>query len=230
MKNLFLILSVLFLFGLTSCSDVMDNSLLTNPALDKEGTVETTPSPVYPYPYLFNFSKVDGVKFLTREGEEAIEFYMPDATTKFLQLFIVVNFHSEGATKLYFIDKIDKDNFKVLGITTDQVSDAYVYGLSVESTGDVVSPFNNNTAMNEIAVNGWKVDDSNVAVECAGIWPSSLKYVFAEIDTKSGKHFIFLQRPWGPKFSIPEYGKLDVEGIKLYGFQTVLESVYKATE
>ena len=230
MKNLFLVLSVLFLFGLTSCSDVMDNSLPTTPVLEKGGTVETTPSPVYPYPYLFNFSNVDGIKFLTREGEEAIEFYMPDATTKFLQLYIVVNFHSDSPTKLYFVDSIEKDYFKVYGLTTDQVRDAYVYGLSVESTGDVVSPFANNTTMNEVAINGWKVDDRNITVECAGAWLSSLKYVFAEITTKQGTYFVFLQKPWGPKFSIPEYGKLDVIGIKLYAYHTVLEAVDLATK
>lgn len=225
MKNLFLVLSVLFLFGLTSCSDVMDNSLPTTPVLEKDGTAETTPSPVYPYPYLFNFSKVDGVKFLTQEGEEAIEFYLPDAPSKFLQLYVVVHYYNDSPIKLYFVDNIEKDFFKVYGITTEQVRDAYVYGLGVDFPNDIVSPCPNNTAMNEIAINSWSVSNKSIEVECAGTWPSSLKYVYAEIETKQGTNFVFLQRPWGTKFSIPEYGRLNVIGIKLFGYHSVLEAV-----
>lgn len=225
MKNLFLVLSVLFLFGLTSCSDVVDNSLLTNPVIEKDGTAETLPSPVYPYPYLFNFSKVDGVKFLTNEGEEAIEFYMPDATSKFLQIYVVVHFYNDCPTKLYFVDKIEKDFFKVYGLTTKEVRDVYVYGLGLDSSNDIVSPCPNNTSMNEIAVNSWKVNNKNIEVECGGTWPSSLKYVYAEIETKQGTYFVFLQKPWGPKFSIPQYAQLYVTGLKLYGYQSVTEAV-----
>lgn len=82
MKNLVVLFAVLFLFSLTSCSDVNDNSFLTNPVMEKTvpGISETTPSPVYPYSYLYNFSKVDGLKLLNLEEENAVEFYMTESS------------------------------------------------------------------------------------------------------------------------------------------------------
>ena len=231
MKNLVILLSVLFLFSLTSCSDVNDNSLLTNPVMEKSSISTndgTTPSPVYPYPYLLNFSEVDDLTYLTIEGENAIEFYMPEGRAKYAHLFVVVNF-VQGiglpiAPKMYFIDQIGETSFKIEGIRVDQVQNLSGYGFDVNNTSrEGIYPFVNNSAMNEVAVNGWKLDKSNIKVECPGTWPSSLKYVFAEITTKSGNYLIFLQRPYTTSFVIPEYGKYVVRGLKLFGYQTVMD-------
>jgi len=230
MKNLVMLLSVLALFSLTSCSDVNDNSLLTNPVMEKSSlptNEEITPSPVYPYPYLLNFSKVEGLTYLTLEGENAIEFYMPEGTVKFAHLFVVVNF-VQGiglpiAPKMYFIDQIPETAFKVEGIRVNQVQNLSVYGFEVNASREGVYPFVNNSSMNEVAVDGWKLEKSIIRVECSGIWPSSLKYVFAEITTKSGNFLVFLQRPYTTSFVIPEYGNYGVEGLKLFGYQTVMD-------
>lgn len=231
MKNLVIVLSVLFLFSLTSCSDVNDNSLLTNPVFEKSSlpsNEEITPSPVYPYPYLLNFSKIEELTYLTLEGENAIEFYMAEGTEKFAHLFVVVNF-VQGiglpiAPKMYFIDQIGETSFKVEGIRVDQVQNLSVYGFEVNNASrEEVYPFINNSAMNEVVVNGWKLDNSNIYVQCSGVWPSSLKYVFAEITTKSGNYLVFLQRPYTTSFVIPEYGKYRVQGLKLFGYQTVMD-------
>lgn len=77
--------------------------------------------------------------------------------------------------------------------------------------------------MNEVAIKGWKLDKSDVKVECSGTWTSSLKYIFAEINTKTGSCLVFLQRPYATTFVIPEYGKYGVKEIKLFGYQTVME-------
>jgi hypothetical protein len=230
MKNLVILFSVLFLFSLTSCSDVNDNSLLTNPVMEKSSlptNEEITPSPVYPYPYLYNFSKVEGLTYLTLEGENAIEFNIPEGTAKFTHLFVVVNF-AQGiglpiAPKMYFIDQISETGFKVDGIKVNQVQSLSVYGFELSGTLAVIYPFVNNSTMNEVAVKGWKLEKNNIKVECSGIWPSSLKYVFAEINSKTGSSLVFLQRPYATTFIIPEYGKYDVKGIKLFGYQTVME-------
>jgi hypothetical protein len=227
MKNLAVLFAVLFLFSLTSCSDVNDNSFLTNPVMEKTNPSITgsLPSPVYPYSYLFNFTKVEGLKYLNLEEENAVEFIMTEETNKFVQLFVVVTFLQEISPKMFFIDKIGTESFKVLGINLNQIQDITVYGIPLgNSTSEASSPFVNNTVMDEVLVNGWKVDNSSVVVECVGIWPSSLKYVFAEIITKDKSFFVFLQRPWGTKFVIPEYGKYGVEGIRLFGYQTIMEA------
>jgi len=227
MKNLAVLFAVLFLFSFTSCSDVNDNSFLTNPVMEKTNpTISgSLPSPVYPYSYLFNFTKVEGLKYLNLEEENAVEFIMTDGTNKFVQLFVVVTYIQSMSPNMFFIDKIDTESFKVLGLNLNQIKEITVYGIPLgNSTSEASSPFINNSIMNEVLVNGWKVDNSSVVVECAGIWPSSLKYVFAEIITKDKSFFVFLQRPWSTKFVIPEYGKYGVEEIRLFGYQTVMEA------
>jgi hypothetical protein len=230
MKNLVIVLSVLFLFSLTSCSDINDNSLLTNPVLEKSSlpsNEEITPSPVYPYPYLHNFSKVEGLTYLTLEGENAIEFYIPEGTEKFAHMFIVVNF-VQGiglpiAPKMYFIDQITETSFKVEGIKLDQVQKLSVYGFELNGASEGIYPFVNNSNMQDVAVKGWKLGKNNIKVECSGIWPSSLKFIFAEINSKAGSYLVFLQRPYSTTFEIPEYGKFGVAGLQLFGYQTVME-------
>jgi hypothetical protein len=229
MKNLISLFAVLFLFALTSCSDVNDNSLLTNPIMEKSSSSSgvITPSPVYPYSYLFNFSKVEGLTYLTSEGENAIEFYRPEGLSKFAHLFVVVDYvlgtGFPTAPQMFFINQISETTFKVDGIKADQVQKVSVYGFEANSTiTPVVYPFVNNSAMNEVAVKGWKLDRSDIHIECSGMWPTSLKYVFAEINTKTGSSLVFLQKPYSTSFVIPHYGKYTT-GIKLFGYQTVME-------
>jgi len=227
MKNLVVLFAVAFLFTLTSCSDVNDNSFLTNPVMEKSNTTisGTLPSPVYPYTYLFNFAKVEGLKLINLEEENGVEFYMTESSKKYVQLFIVVTYTQDVAPSMYFIDKIEDYTFKVIGLKFNQIQKVDVYGLPLGNfTEEVASPFQNNSVMSEVAVSAWKIDNSRINVECAGIWPSSLKYIFAEIITKDKSFFVFLQRPWSTKFVIPEYGKYGVEGIRLFGYQTVMEA------
>jgi hypothetical protein len=227
MKNLVVLFAVAFLFTLTSCSDVNDNSFLTNPVMEKSNPTisESLPSPVYPYTYLFNFAKVEGLKLMNLEEENGVEFYMTESSKKFVQLFVVVTYTQDVAPSMYFIDKIEDYTFKVIGLELNQIQKVDVYGLPLGNfTEEVASPFLNNSAMNEVAVSAWKIDNSRINVECAGIWPSSLKFIFAEITTKDKSFFVFLQRPWSTKFVIPEYGKYGVEGIRLFGYQTLMEA------
>lgn len=227
MKNLVVLFAVAFLFTLTSCSDVNDNSFLTNPVMEKSNpTISgTLPSPVYPYTYLFNFAKVDGLKLINLEEENGVEFYMTESSKKYVQLFVVVTYTQDVAPSMYFIDKIEDYTFKVIGLKLNQIQKVDVYGLPLGNfIEEVASPFQNNSVMNEVAVSAWKIDNSRINVECAGIWPSSLKFIFAEIITKDKSFFVFLQRPWSTKFVIPEYGKYGVEGIRLFGYQTLMEA------
>lgn len=226
MKHLISLFAVLFLFALTSCSDMNDSSLLTNPVMEKttpSGSEVTTP-PVYPYPYLFNFTALKELKFTTVEGQNSIDFYMPEGSPKFAHLFITVSYYQEVGPKMFFVDEISDNSFKVSGITVSEVQKISVYGLEINGNSrDAVSPFTNNIAMNEVAVSGWKVDNSDIVVEGFGIWPTSLKYVFAELNTKSGSLLVFLQLPYASNFVIPEYGKYEVESLRLYGYQTIME-------
>lgn len=227
MKNLVVLFAVIFLFTLTSCSDVNDNSFLTNPIMEKTvpSASETTPSPVYPYSYLFNFTKVEGLKLVNLEEENGVEFIMADESKRFVQLFVVVTNVQDVSPKMFFIDEISNQTFKVLDLDFNQIQKVEVYGLPLGNfTQEAVSPFVNNSIMNEVFVCGWKLDGSKINVECSGTWPSSLKYVFAEIISKDRSFFVFLQRPWSTKFVIPEYGKYGVEEIRLFGYQTVMEA------
>lgn len=229
MKNLVVLFVAIFSFVLVSCSDVSDNSFLTNPVMEKSGHVSSTQplSTHFPYSYLFNFSNVEGLKYLNLEEENGVEFYFTE-NTKYVQLFVIVTYINEVSPRMFFIDKIEHNTFKVLGLNLNQVQNINVYGLPQgNSTLEISSPFMNNTIMNEVYVNGWKVDISTIYVDCTGIWPTSLKSIFAEIKTKDNSYLVFLQKPLNTNFQIPEYGKYGVEGIRLFGYQTLMEATAK---
>ncbi len=222
MKNLLLVLSVLFLFGLTSCSDVMDNSLPTSPVLEKNGMDDIYNPTSFPYPYLFNFNKIEDFKFLKLNIDvNATEFHLPSISQKYLHYYVVVNYINDKPASLYFIDKVNNGSFIIDGLNSSEVSDVNLYGCA--SRNDIASPFTNNTIMKEIS-SVWKSDEDNLIVEYTGTRPSSLKYVFAEIETKGNSQFVFLQKPIAQSFSIPGYGKGAV-GLKLFGFHTLYDIV-----
>lgn len=225
MKNLVILFVVFFSLFLTSCSDVTDNSFLTNPVIEKSSVDDVTPSPVYPYPYLTNFTEIKALKYYTPDGENSIHCMLPDYESIFSSLYVVVSFHQESISKTYFIDKIEANNFQVEGINSTQVKDIHVFGFLNNSGSETVSPLANNTALYELVVNNWKIDEDKIVTECA-VWPSSLKYVFAEIQTKESNYFIFLQRPYSNNFVIPQYGKYDVQSIRLFGHHALTEKVY----
>lgn len=227
MKNLVVLFAAMFSFLFVSCSDVSDNSLLTNPVMEKSGEYNSVelPSPQYPYSYLFNFSNVEGLKYLNLEGEDAVQVFMTESSKQYSQLYVIVTYFNEVSPKMFFINDIENESFKVVGVDLNKVQNINVYGLPIDNHSyETVSPFNNNIVMNAVVVNGWKVDNSSVYVECGGIWPSSLKFIFAEITTKDNSFFVFLQKPWSTNFLIPEYGKHDVQGIRLFGYQTLMEA------
>lgn len=227
MKNLVVLFFAFFSLVLVSCSDVSDNSFLTNPVLEKSsetGPIQLT-TPNYPYAYLYNFSKVEGVKYLNLEGQDVIEFYLEANAPRYSHLYVSVTYFNEVSSKLFFIDDIENQTFKLLGENLSRIQNITVYGVPLGNfSNEVVSPFANNTSMNSVLLNGWKVKDGTIYVECGGIWPSSLKSMFAEIFTKDKSYFVFLQRPWNTSFEIPGYGKYGVVGIKLFANHTLMES------
>lgn len=98
MKNLVVLFVAFFSLVLVSCSDVSDNSFLTNPVMEKSGVdigSVTQNSPTYPYSYLFNFSTVEGLKYLSLEGENAIEFYMTETAQKYRHVYLIVTYFNE---------------------------------------------------------------------------------------------------------------------------------------
>ena len=226
MKNLVSLFAVLFLFSLTSCSDVNDNSFLTSPIMEKsnQSIPEIDPSTTYPYTYLFNFNEVKELKYTTLEGENSIEFYLSEASSQYKHLYVIVNYIQDRGPKMFFIDKFSDYSFKVQGVEMNEVGKISVYGIEAGSAEENITyPFRNNSVMDQLHINAWKSDNKEVVIDCGGIWPSSLKYVFAELDTKHGSFLIFLQRPYVSNFIIPEYGKYGVEAVKLFGYQTIME-------
>jgi hypothetical protein len=228
MKNLVVLFVVFFSLVLVSCSDISDNSFPTSPAIEKSlvqgQDVHSTP-PVYPYPYLFSFSEVKGIKFIaSTEDATTLDCYMSDNQSKQVQLYVVVTYKNILLTKMFYINKIDANFFKVKGINLSQVEKISVYSLNNDNISNLTeTPFSNNTELNEIAIGAWKPDNNKIVVEASGIWPSNLKYVFAELTTKQGNILVFLQRPFSSNFIIPEYGSLGVTGLKLLGYHTVME-------
>lgn len=121
MKNLLLVLSVLFLFGLTSCSDVMDNSFPTNLGLEKDGGNDIFTPSSHPYPYLFNFTKIEGVKYSrVNLDENAIELYLPTVTRRYVQFYVVVSYINDKPNNLFFIDKFNDGSFIVSGLNSSE--------------------------------------------------------------------------------------------------------------
>lgn len=229
MKNFVVLFAFFALISLTSCSEVSDNALLTNPVLDKSNisSTVTLPSPVYPYPYLYNFSKVSGVKYVDLAEENAVECYLTDGGSKYQHVYVVATPYNDGFTRTYFIDKITENSFKINGLSLNNVSDLVVYAYTIDFAVEGIDPvFSNNSILNELVISSWKVDNTKIVVECFETWPSSLKYVFAEIQTKLGPQFVFLQKPYASKFEIPEYGKFGVNDIKLFAYNTVTEAKF----
>jgi len=230
MKNLVILSVVFFSLFLTSCSDVTDSSMLTGPVLNKsvESYAEQTPSPVYPYPYLFSFNELKAVKYFSEDHENAIQFIIPDLEVAYSQLFVQVSFNQDISSRTYFVDKINLNQFKIDGITSNQIKDVKVFGYLAGSAESGVSPFQNNSYFNEVANSSWKIAKDNIIVDCPGPWPTSLKYIFAELITKEGNFFLFLQRPYSNYFTIPEYGRYGIDKVVLYGCHTLTEKMYSA--
>lgn len=228
MKNLVVLFAAAFLFSLTSCSDVNDNSFLTNPVIEKTNSeIVGTPPISYPYPYLYNFTEIKELKYTTLEGTNTTEFYMGESTFKYSQIFVVVNygdFITESAPKMYFVNEINNNSFSVVGLNLNQVKNIGVYGLKTSLIGENAIPFYNNSSFNELGINKWILSGASIAVECSNEWPSSIKFAFAELKTERGNFLIFLQKPISPKFEIPEYGKYGVHSVQLFGYQSLLEA------
>jgi hypothetical protein len=227
MKNLVVLFAVAFLFTLTSCSDVNDNSFLTNPIMEKtsSGITETPPNG-YPYPYLYNFSEIKELKYTTLEGTNTTEFYMSESAFNYSQLYVVANygdFITESAPKMFFINEIKDNSFRVIGLNLNQVKSLSVYGLKTSLIGENAVPFQNNASFNELGINKWRISDSNIAIGCTNELPFSIKFVFAELKSERGNFLVFLQKPISSKFEIPEYGKYGVHSVQLFGYQSVLE-------
>lgn len=228
MKNLVVLFAVIFLFTLTSCSDVNDNSFPTNPVMEKSssGSVNTPPTG-YPYPYLLNFSEIKELKYITQEGTNTTEFYMNESTFDYSQVYVIVNygdFITESAPKMFFINEIKNNFFSVEGLNLEQVKSLSVYGLKNSLIGTNVVPFHNNSSLSELAINKWVLSGSSITVECVNEWPSSIQFAYAELKTERGNFLIFLQKPTSPKFEIPEYGKYGVGSVQLFGYQSLLEA------
>lgn len=227
MKNLVILFVVFFSLFLTSCSDVLDNSMVTNPVMEKtlgSGSEETA-SPVYPYPYLYSFTQIKAVKYYSPEGQSSVEFFLPDFEASFSQLYVVVTFNQDVPSKTYFIDQIQQNTFKVDGLSEINIKNVAVFGYKNDSANEVITPLQNNTALFETSVNGWKVDNSKIVVDCGSFWPSNLRYTFAELTTKNGVFFVFLQKPYSSKFVIPEYGKYNVGKIRLFSYYSLTENI-----
>lgn len=228
MKNLVILFVVFFSLFLTSCSDVTDNSMLTNPVMEKSVNTGTlvTPSPKYPYPYLFNFTQVGGVKYSSTELFNSVQFYLADfEQSPFSQLYVVVTFSNDKSSRTYFIDEIELNTFKIDGINAREIAEVEVFGYKANPFGEATTYPTNNTELNSIQLNSWSLFQGNIQMDCSQ-FPTSLKYVFAEITTKQLKYFVFLQKPFSNKFVIPNYGKLEVENVRLYGLHTLTESEF----
>jgi hypothetical protein len=199
----------------------MDNSLPTNPVLEKNGNDNLFSPSSHPYPYLFNFNKIEGVKYSRLSlDDNAIELYLPPVSPKYLHFYVIVSYINDKPTSMFFIDKFNDGSFIISGLNASEVLDVSVYGFG--SRNDIASPFSNNTMMKEIT-HIWGTDGENLKVEYSGVRASNFKYVFAEIETRVGTHLIFLHKPVSQSFSIPGYGKGAVD-LKLYGYQTYFDN------
>lgn len=226
MKNLVVLFVVFFSLVLVSCSDVSDNSMLTNPIMEKSiVTGIETPSPEYPYPYLYSFSEINDFKVNSPVGESVIDFYLP-SSVKYSQVYVIVEFaNNESTPKTIFINEITNASFRIPGITIEQTLKVRVYGQKSSTiTADHKLPYNNNASLLNVVISKWKISDRNIAIQCSELWPSNLSFAFAEIITLKGNFYLFLERPYLPKFEIPEYGKYGVKDVKLFGYSKPTES------
>lgn len=223
MKKTILFFAVLVSISFFACSDYnSESSLITEPT-SLQRPIVGTPSQVFPYPFLFQFEKIKDVALSRVETEGALEVYIKEEASKYSHFYVTVEYVIDAPTSLYYYDNNGTGTIVLENVNPNYIQNVNVYGASVFSIpSEQVLPYSNGYGLKELPLKGWKEEDADIHVY-SDYLPYYVKWVFGELDTKYGKYLVFLAQPKGEEFLIPEYNKLGVFDLKLYGYISPLE-------
>lgn len=222
MKNTILFFAILVSISFFACSDYnSESSLLTEPTLERP--IVGTPNSNFPYPFLFSFEKIKDVTFSRVEAEGGLEIYIKDDISKFSHFYVTFDYVIDAPKSLIYLENKGLETLVLEGVNANYIQNVNVYGTSVfDISREQVLPYSDGASLNQLPINGWKEEKADIHVY-TNYLPYYVKFIFGELDTKTGKFLVFLQKPKGEEFIIPEYNKFGLVDLKLYGYVTPLE-------
>lgn len=222
MKNTILFFAVLVSISFFACSDYgNESSLLTEPNLEK--SIVGVPGQSFPYPFLFQFEQIKDVAYTRSESNGGVEIYFKDDISKYGHFYVTVDYIIDIPKSLIYFENKGSESLLLENVDAQYVQNVNVYGASVlDISREQVLPYSDGASLNPLSINGWKEEKSDIHVY-SNFLPYYVKFAFAELDTKMGKFLVFLQKPKGQEFIIPEYNKFGLIDLKLYGYVTPLE-------
>lgn len=222
MKNTILSIAILVSISFFACSDFNnESSLITEPVLERP--IVGTPSDNFPYPFLFTFEKIKDVTFSRVEAEGAVEVYLKTDPSLYSEFYVLVDYVIDVDRDLIYIENNGEGTFLLEGVRPEYIQNINVYGAKhTDISREQVLPYSNGHQLRNLQINGWKTEKDNIHVYYQ-VLPYYIKFLFGELNTKSGDFLVFLAKPKGDEFIIPEFNKYGLIDLKLYGYITPLE-------
>ncbi|MFN3873566.1 MAG: hypothetical protein ACK4R9_11250 [Ignavibacterium sp.] len=222
MKNTILFFAILVSISFFACSDYnSESSLITEPALQRP--ISGTPGQIYPYPFLFQFEKIKDVTYSRVESQGALEIYIKEDVSKFSHFYVTFDYAIDVPSSLFYLENKGSETLVLEDVNPNYIQNINVYGASVfDISREQILPYSDGFALNNLPIKGWKEEKADIHVY-SNFLPYYVKWVYGEIDTKMGKFLVFLEKPKGEEFIIPEYNKYGVIDLKLYGYLSPLE-------
>ncbi|MEP0861345.1 MAG: hypothetical protein HRF52_07880 [Ignavibacterium sp.] len=222
MKNTILFFAILVSISFFACSDYnSESSLITEPSLERP--IVGTPNNNFPYPFLFTFEKIKDVTFSRVEAEGGVEVYLKEDVSKYSHFYVTVDYVIDASKSLIYLENKGSETLLLENVNANYISNINVYGANVfDISREILLPYSDGASLKQLSINGWKEEKSDIHVY-GNYLPYYVKFVFGELNTKSGDFLVFLAKPKGEEFIIPEFNKYGVFDLKLYGYVTPLE-------
>lgn len=227
MKNTILLLAILVSISFFACSDFNnESSLITEPALERQ--IVGTPSDNFPYPFLFTFEKIKDVTFSRVEAEGAVEVFIKDDPSLYSEFYVTVDYIIDINRDLIYVENNGEGTFLLENVRPEYIQNINVYGAkNVNISREQVLPYGDGHQLKSLQLNGWKTEKEDIHVYHQEL-PYYVKFIFGELNTKAGDFLVFLAKPKGDEFVIPEFNKYGLFDLKLYGYTTPLERNFAA--
>ncbi|AFH48609.1 Hypothetical protein IALB_0897 [Ignavibacterium album JCM 16511] len=222
MKNTILFFAILVSISFFACSDYnSESSLITEPTLERP--IVGTPNNNFPYPFLYTFEKIKDVTFSRIDSKGAVEIYIKDDPSKYSDFYVTLDYVVDIPKELIYVQNNGEGILVLENVRAEYITNINVYGAkNIDISREQVLPYSDGHRLAPLQIDGWKTEKENIHVYYK-VMPYYVKFVFGELNTKLGDFLVFLAKPKGEEFVIPEFNKYGVFDLKLYGYVTPLE-------